>query len=206
VAVCACPAQGVEVLDRVVASVGSQAITQSDVEQEYRLEQFLDGKFPEAPPASELQPARERLTSQTVLALELEPEATAASEFQKAATLRLETVRRRFVSPEAYEKALHALGMTEPQVLQQLVLQQRILTMIDQRLRPATSAGPDEIEAYYHSTFVPEYVQRNGGTPPALSEVESQIREILIQKEIDRLLAEWLEELRPNRRVRFHSF
>jgi hypothetical protein len=34
-----------EILDRVVASIGDVAITQSDLEREYRLERFLDGQF-----------------------------------------------------------------------------------------------------------------------------------------------------------------
>jgi uncharacterized Zn finger protein len=39
-----------------------------------------------------------------------------------------------------------------------------------------------------------------------LTEVQGQIREILAQKKIDELLASWLEELKPSRRVRFYSF
>jgi len=34
--------------------------------------------------------------------------------------------------------------------------------------------------------------------------VEGQIQEILVQKKINQLLADWLEELRPSHRVYFY--
>jgi len=57
-----------EILDRVVASTGEVAITQSDVEREYRLERFLDGQWPAPPPDSKtLEQVGERLTEQKLL-------------------------------------------------------------------------------------------------------------------------------------------
>ncbi len=206
-AVCVSPSKGAEVIDRVVVSVGNLAITLSDVTQEYGLELFLDGKFPAAPGTSDLERVRERLTYQKLLALELEPETPEAEELHRKAQEHLEEVRRSFGGPAEYQKALQVLGMTEAQVLEQLVVRDRILRMIDQRFQPAASPTAAEIEDYYRSTFLPEYAQRGGSkAPPALADVENQIREILVQKQIDRLLAEWLEELKPSRRVRFHAF
>jgi uncharacterized Zn finger protein len=54
--------------------------------------------------------------------------------------------------------------------------------------------------------FTPQYTQTHGSAVPPLTEVQGQIQEILVQKRIDQLLASWLEELKPSRRVRFHSF
>lgn len=203
---CPLAGRGSIVLDRVVASIGQVAITLSDVEQEYRLELFLDGKFPRPPEKADLARARERLTYQALLALELENEPTDLGELQKAAARRLDEVRSSFGGRAKYALAWHALGMTESQVLEQLVLQERILRMIDQRFRPATSPTPEEVQAYYQSTFLPEYTKREGGTPPALAQVEDQIREILVQKKIDQLLQDWLEEQKLNRRVIFQPF
>ena len=82
-----------------------------------------------------------------------------------------------------------------------------MLRLIDQRLRPAASPSDDEVADYYRSTFVPEFQKKNGGAAaPPLSEVEGQIREILIQKRINELLDQWIEELKPTTNVRFHSF
>jgi hypothetical protein len=49
-------------------------------------------------------------------------------------------------------------------------------------------------------------MQTHGSAVPPLTEVQGQIQEILVQKRIDQLLASWLEELKPSRAVRFHSF
>ena len=196
-----------EVLDSVVASVGNIAITESDVEREYRVERFLDGEWP--PPQADgntLKQVRERLAYQKLLSLEEAAGRPESEELEKAAAERLQNVRQRCDNEEQFQAALQALGMNEPQLHEQLVEQQRILQLIDQHLRPAAAPGPEEVKAYYRETFAPEYARRNGRPAPPPGEVESQIRELLVQKRIDQLLAKWLEELMPSRRVRFHSF
>lgn len=198
---------GAEVLDRVVASFENTVLTQSDVEREYRFELFLEGKMPtEMPDSAILKQACERLVSQKLLALESES-GSAVSEALRAAALQdLDETRKRFANQEAYQSALASLGMTERQVLGRLVERRQILQTIDQRLRPAAAPEASEIETYYRETFAPEYARRNQGPAPPLAEVESQIRELLVQQKIDQLLAQWLEELKSSRQVRFHSF
>jgi hypothetical protein len=49
-------------------------------------------------------------------------------------------------------------------------------------------------------------MRAHGSAAPPLTEVQGQIQEILVQKRINQLLASWLEELKPGRRVRFYSF
>jgi len=196
-----------EVLDRVVASIGEVAITQSDVEREYRLERFLDGQWPApAPDSKTLEQVRERLTDQKLLLEEETPDPARDAALEKTAAEELGAVRKRFSSEADYQSALQALHMDEKQILATLVEQQRILRLVDQRLRPAAGPSPAEIESYYHDVFAPEYNQTHGATVPPLTEVQGQIQEILVQKRINELLASWLEELTPSRRRRFHSF
>jgi len=96
--------------------------------------------------------------------------------------------------------------MDEKQILTTLVDQQRILRIIEQRLRPMAAPATTDVESYYHDVFTPEYTRTHTSPVPPLTEVEGQIQEILVQKKINELLASWLEELRPGRGVRFHSF
>jgi hypothetical protein len=96
--------------------------------------------------------------------------------------------------------------MSEQRVLEQLAEHERVLRIIDQRLRPAAWPGDAEVETYYRETFTPEYRGRNPGPVPVLAEVEHEIREVLIQRRIDQLLTQWLDELKSARRVQFHSF
>jgi hypothetical protein len=196
-----------EILDRVVASIGEVAITQSDIEREYRLERFLDGQWPAPPPDSKtLEQVGERLTEQKLLLEEETQDLPRDAALEKTAAEELDAVRKRFSSEPDYQSALHALHVDEKQILTMLVDQQRILRIVEQRLRPAAAPGTTDVESYYRDVFTPEYTQRHGSAVPPLTEVQGQIQEILVQKRIDQLLASWLEELKPSRRVRFHSF
>jgi hypothetical protein len=196
-----------EILDRVVASTGEVAITQSDVEREYRLERFLDGQWPAPPPDSKtLEQVGERLTEQKLLLEEETQGLPRDAALEKTAAEELDAVRKRFSTEQDYQSALHALHVDEKQILTMLVDQQRILRIVEQRLRPAAAPGTTDVESYYRDVFTPEYTQTHGSAVPPLTEVQGQIQEILVQKRIDQLLASWLEELKPSRRVRFHSF
>lgn len=196
-----------EVLDRVMASFGANAITQSDAEREHRFELFLEAKTEagEADRAA-LQEACERVVGQKLLALEAGPDFPAPSSFRAAAEQELGAVRGKYANQEAYLSALRTLGMSEEEVLDQLEQQQWILKFVDQRLRPAAIPEASEVDAYYRQTFVPEYARKSGTPAPPLEEVEDQVREILVQKKINELLASWLEELKTSHQVRFHEF
>jgi hypothetical protein len=196
-----------EILDRVVASIGDVAITQSDVEREYRLERFLDGQWPPPlPDRKTLEQTCARLTYQKLLLEEETQDLSRDTALEKRAEEELEAVRKRFPSAQEYQSALQSLHLDEKQILTTLVDQQRILRIVEQRLRPTAAPATTEVESYYRDVFAPEYARTHGPPVPPLTEVEGQIQEILVQKKIDQLLADWLEELKPSRRVRFHSF
>jgi len=194
-----------EVLDRVVASIGEFAITQSDVNREYRLERLLDGQWPPpAPDSKTLEQVRERLTYQKLLLEEETQDLSHDPALEKTAAEELDGVRKRFPSEQDFQSALHSLHMNEKQLLTTLVDQQRILRIIEERMRPAAAPATTEVESYYRDVFAPEYMRTHGPPVPPLKEVQGQIQEILVQKKIDELLASWLEELRPSRRVNFY--
>jgi len=197
-----------ETLDSVVASIGNQAITSSDVEQEYRFERFLGGEWPPpAPTPTVLASAREHLTYQVLLTREENPGPADKAESEKSAAEQLAALHGEYPRPEDFERALKDLGMTEPELLARISQQDLMLHLIDQRLRPAASPSDDAVAEYYRSTFVPEFQRKNvGATAPPLSQVEGGIREVLLQKRINELLDQWIEELKPTTNVRFHSF
>jgi hypothetical protein len=196
-----------EVLDRILASIGDEAITRSDVEREYGIELLLEGQAPgEIPDSATLRQTCERLVNQRLLALESSTSVAVPESLKAAALQDLEGVRKRFPNSDAYQSALETLGTNEQELLGRLIEQRQILQTIDQRLRPTATAEAAEIETYYRETFVPEYLRGNRGPAPPLAEVENQIRELVVQKKIDQLLAQWLEELKTRRQVRWHSF
>jgi hypothetical protein len=197
-----------ETLDEVTATVGHQAITSSDVELEYRFERFLDAQWPPPPPSSAvLASARERLTYQVLLIREEIPGPAERRESEKSASERLAALRKEYGDPQAYRRALADLGMTESDVVARIAQEELMLRLIDERLRPSATPTDEDVAAYYRSTFVPQFNKLNAGkAAPELSTVESQIREILVQKRINELLDQWIDELKPAAEVRFHSF
>ena len=199
------PAGG-ESLNRVVASIGPVAITQRDVEKEYHLEQFLQGRSPTgSPDLADRKAVLNRLISQKLLAEQMGIEGTASAIAKKVAEKSLDEVRKEFPSDTDYRSALHALGMTEPQVLKRLVTYQRTLRMIDERLRPSAWPDPKEVKIYYQETFVSEYAKNHSTSPPPLAEVHDEIQEILVQRKMNQLLEKWLEQLKSTSRVTIRS-
>ncbi len=197
-----------QTLDSVVASISNLAITASDVEKEYQFERFLDAQWPPPPPdAAALASAREHLTYQALLTQVENPGTAEKAESEKSAAERLAALRKEYAHPQDFERAVKDLGMTETEVVARIAQQELMLRLIDERLRPAASPSEDDVAAYYRSTFVPAFQKKNhGAAAPSLAEVAGQIEEILIQKRINELLDQWIEELKPTTDVRFHSF
>jgi hypothetical protein len=195
-----------QVLDRVVASIGNSAITLSDVEREYRLEMLLSqGRVPAAPPdPAAFQQTQSKLIDQELLQQELSAYPVNSREIRRRATERLAELRKMFRNDDDFQAALHAVGMTPSELLRHLEEQQRILRMIDERLRPAAGVTQEEVEDYYRTTFLPEFKKQSRSAPP-LTDVQDRIQEILIQKKIDQLLDEWLSELRKDHHVHMIS-
>ena len=191
-------------IDQVVASVDGMAITQSDVETEYRTEVFLEeGRVPSMLPDSKtLSPILERVIDQKLLMGEAAAEHADLTASQVRAEQTLADLRNQFSSEEAFHGALRSLGLNEDELLTRIEEQELILRIVDQKLRPLVSVGKEEIEAYYRATFLPEWARKSKENAPALADVEAQIQEILVQRKIDKQLEVWLKELRATHHVR----
>jgi peptidyl-prolyl cis-trans isomerase SurA len=193
-----------QVLDRVVASVGDVAITASDVENEYRLELFLDGKSPEGPKGSDavLDQVRQRMIDRVLLEEEVRAEGIEVSPDDPAVQARWTEVQQKFPSAEAFARALSELGITRDDVKAVLANEEEILRLIDRRLRPEAVVESSEIETYYRSTLLPSLAREGSQQAPPLNQVEGRIREILVERKIDSLLDDWLKRLRGRADVR----
>ncbi len=147
------------------------------------------------------------LTYQLLLTREENPGPADREESEKSATRRLADLHGLYHDPQQFERALKELGMTEADLLARIAQQDLMLRLIDERLRPEASPSEDAVADYYRSTFAPEFEKKYNGAPaPPLSAVEDEIREVLLQKRINELLDQWIEELKPTTDVRFHSF
>jgi SurA-like N-terminal domain len=195
-----CAASG-ETLNRVVAAVDYQAITSRDLVSEYHYEQILNGKLPEGEPdAKTLEEIRNRLVEQALLWQEARdarlPEVTSVTLARDVADL-----RKKFESPKAFEEALQAAGLDDAGLLERLRRRDLIAEQTELRLRPQAWVEPSEIEAYYNETFVPEFKQHDQEQPPALDEVSDKIRVILVEQKINKLLDDWISDLKAIHRI-----
>jgi len=195
-----------ETVDRVVAAVGDKAITASDVEAEYRIELLLDGKNPAGsePDGSTLNQVRDRLIDRALLEKEAAVDNIEVAPKDPAVDERLKALLQKFPNPDAFRAGLGKTGLTESAFRRYLAAEERVLRVIDERLRPQAAVEPSEIETYYRESLVPQ-LARQSQSPPPLAEVESRIREVLTQQKIDKLLTEWLKTLRASRDVHVYG-
>lgn len=109
---------------------------------------------------------------------------------------------KRFPNREAYLNALARFGLSEGELKRRLGLENAILLFVEDRLRPQAHIEPAEIERYYRETLLPQITKEGQGSTPALSEVSAGIEQVLVQKEINRLLDEWLAQLKSRAKIK----
>jgi len=195
--------QAGEVLDRIVASVNSHTILQSDWDEELRYESFMAGRIFEASTPADRTSALDRLVDQQLLeeqvrTTELTP---ATSDEVEKQLQRLRDDHSRNGSAASWNAALSKYGLGESEIRARLTLELNQLRLVDARLRPSIQIDAADIEKYYNDQFLPE-LRRSGAQPLTLQEAGPQIREILIQQKINEALASWLEALRSQAQIR----
>lgn len=190
-------------LDRIVASVGGIPVTEIDVQQEYQLETLLStGQTPAAPAtASVMTSVQSRVIDQKLLEQALEQYRFDQKAVDSQAAQRMADLRRKLKDETTFQAALHRLGMSEQELMERFKEQSKIMEMTSEQLRPSAAVSAQEIESYYQKTFLPDYVRAGKGAPPALKDVQNEIREILVQKNINQLLDQWLAELKKDHPV-----
>ena len=192
-----------EIVDRMVAVVEGRVITWSTMMAEANYRAFQNGQEPVRVLEGE---ALGKIVSQIIDQMLLEKEMD-NSPFVRPPTdgtgrRELEELRKRFPSAEAFQQALARYQLSEAGLIRRLELERAILSFIDYRLRPQVSVSAEMIETYYHGTLTPELIGGGNAQVPALEEVSSRIEQVLIQREINRLLEQWLEDLRSRAKVK----
>src|SRR5271157_5377440 len=197
----AAPPANAVVLDRVVAVVNNQAILASDVDDEVRLAVLDPGGIGH----SVLTPKRalEQLISRALIQQQIHQEDAQASEPTQAdVDARLTEIRREVpacihfncASDQGWTAFLAAHGLTPKRVETYLRYRLQILRFIELRFRQGIRIAPEEIEAYYRETLLPQYAP--GEDIPPLDKVAPRIEEILLERQVNVLFDDWLSNLR----------
>ena len=109
-------------------------------------------------------------------------------------------LEKQFASPEAFRSRLREVGLTIGAARRLIERQIHLLQFLDQKFRAAAQVEPTQIDTYYRQELVPQLAAR-GQQAPALESLQEQIRELLVQREISRLSAQWIGESRANVKV-----
>ena len=191
---CLAPAaRAQQLVDRIVARVGTDVITLSELDELARFQQLVDGKQ---------QPAAERvreLAEQWMIGHDASLSgfrAPAAADVEKA----FAALEKRFASPTAFHQRLKQLGLSENQVRRLLERQIFLTRYLDFRFRAEVQVTDKQIEEYYRNTLLPE-LKRSGQSAPPLEAVADKVREVLIEQGISRRAAAWLDDLRARWKV-----
>jgi len=192
-----------EVLDRIVATVNSIVVLQSEWEEEARYECFLNQKPLDSLTHSEQAEILDRLIDRRIIEQQMLNTSTVAP---VDIARPLQELRRQIAArskspdPEGWEHALQQYGLTQAVVERLLAQQIAIAHFIDARFRVGIRIDETEIERYFNEQLVPAL--RKQGTPePPLEKAAPQIREILTQQTINRRMTAWLDGLRTQSKI-----
>ena len=192
-----------EVIERVVATVNGQPILQSDWDEEFRYEAFMNRKPLESLTVQDRKQALDRVIDQELLRQQIK-----GSEFEEASAQeprdRIAELRKQF--PEVKDDAgwktkLEQYGMTEQDLTRHIALQLQLTRLISARLRPNVHIDSSSIETYYREKLLPQ-LRQSGVKNVPLVEVSPKIEELLAQQRVNELLAGWLHDLRAQSEIR----
>jgi len=105
-----------------------------------------------------------------------------------------------FPSPQEFGSRCAAVGLSDAAVRRLLTQQLYLARFLDYRFRPAAQVDAKQIQAYYDDEFAPQLKAR-GEKVPSIDDVEDTIREVLIQRDIDTLSKQWLDDTRDRLKI-----
>jgi hypothetical protein len=178
---------GAEVIDRVLAVVGSHVVTLSDV----RAAQTL-GFVPAGTAADSTADVLAYLVNRELMLGEVD-RYSAPEPDRALLERRMAQIRARFSSPDQYEQALGRTAMTDGRLRALVAGNLRIETYLEQRFEAASQPTAGETERYYRD-HPAEFTR--GGRLEAFEEVRSQAQQRLAAERRRALVAEWLDRLR----------
>ncbi len=180
-------ARAAEVIDRVLAVVGTQVVTLSDARAAIEF-----GLVDPRPGVDTTSDAVQYLVNRQLMLSEVD-RYSAPSPDAPALARRMTAIRARFPSDTAFQQALARTALTEGRLRDLIGDNLRIEGYLDQRFNAAAQPTPEEVERYYvdhRGEFT-----RDGRLLP-LDEVRGQAQAKVTAERRNFLIAEWLDRVR----------
>ena len=193
-----------ELLDRMVATVNTRVILQSDWDDEVRFEAFMSGRKPEDATVEQRKAALDRLIDQDLLReqmrmTDLKP---AGADAIKKQIDDLKNEQLREHPGQSWAEMLSRYQLTEKVVEQHVAAELEQFQLVDLRFRPSIQVSVADVDKYYREQIIPRLPASD---PLSLKEAGPKIREILIQERMNRVLNSWLETLRSQAQIQVLS-
>jgi hypothetical protein len=190
-------------LDRVVAVVNGDLILESDLDEENRMVAFQ-------PFGDRTRSTREQLIDRLIdRHLILQQIRLQPPQPINDAQLDAELKALRKSIPEcaacesdaSWQQFIQAQGFTLDELRDRWRERMEVLRFVEARFRMGIRISLAEIDTYYKSTLLPAY-RAEQSAPPTEESIADRIQEILLQKQVDKLLDDWLTSLRAEGSVK----
>jgi hypothetical protein len=190
--VCVTAAPG-KIVDRLAVAVGSQVITQLQLDEELRVAAMLNHK-PLERTLDERRGAADRMVQQLLIKLEME-----VSRYPLPAVGDVDKYLQQIIDSnggaDEFERTLQESRLNVETVRRHLELQLTELRFIDYRFRPDATISDGELEAAYRRQ-VADWKRAHTGEPPTFETSREPLRAMLVEERTDAALNTWLAESR----------
>lgn len=179
-----------QVLDRILATVGQQVITLSDVRAAVGL-----GLLPESSSESSPLPIGvvvEKLVDRELMRAEIDRFGVVAPTPELLAS-RIEAIRKRFASQQAFDGALEAHGLSDARFRAWVADDWRIEQYIQQRFDAASQPTDEDVLQYFQSR---EREFAKNGRPPRFEDIRDEVRRRLLMTRRQALVDDWVAGLK----------
>jgi hypothetical protein len=191
---------GAEIIDRIVATVGHEVITQAQLSEELRVTAFINGAPMDNSAASQRQ-AAERLVEQALVRREMELSRYPLPKPDDVEAYRAEIVKR-YGSEDAFRAAMRRYDLNTGVVDAHLLLQLTMLRFLDYRFLPEVDVSSRDVEDAYQ-VQIEEWKRSHTGTPPALASLRESLQKQIYEARINSAFLRWLEEARKQVSVNY---
>jgi len=191
-----------DIIDRIAISAGNQVITESQIDEEVRVTQFLNGGKLDLS-AGERKKAAGRLIEQALVKREMELSRyplPALSDADK----QLRMLKAGYPSEAQFQDALRSYGIAEDALQRRLGWQLTLLRFVEFRFRPGIQVQDSDVQEYYQQQ-VATWQKEGMKSIPSFEQARSQIGEILTQQRIDEAMDRWLSEVRMQVSIRYRD-
>jgi parvulin-like peptidyl-prolyl isomerase len=195
---------GQKIVDRMVVVVNNHVITESDWNEQERFEALAEGRSPknvEHSPA-----ALERLIDRELISEHIRnvsfQHATPEQVAKQIAEIRKLIPAQQSRTEEDWKRTLAEYSLTEEDVEDIIARQLDVLRFVEVRFRPSVQVSPEEVDAYYKETFLPELKKSaSSGSQPPLNQVKDKIKELLVEQRVNEILNNWVQGLRSQANI-----